>query len=196
MGCRPTNTQRLPNSNFLPDPRPSRVPSHGPSLTIISPLSHRHLTTVTLPTTVVSQDIFNGGLTYDDGEKNFCEVEDECYGVLGGDQQDPSGTSCEGKIGQTLETVPLVFGHWRATDYTRDVRKCPVVGCKGGNNKSHNSKGNYQHYIHRWDAMLPGHGHVYNTRYCTHGHRGIMCSTCLVREPRGMSHNRAPLLPP
>ena len=35
------------------------------------------------------------------------------------------------------------------------------------------------HYIHRWDPILPGHGHVYNERYCTHGHRGIMCSTCL-----------------
>ena len=99
---------------------------------------------------------------------------------LGSENQDePTGTSCEGKVGQTLETVPLVFGHWRATDYTRDIRKCPVVGCKGGNNKSHNSQGRYVHYIHRWDPILPGHGHVSNTRYCTHGHRGIMCSTCL-----------------
>ena len=92
------------------------------------------------PSTLDAQEIFNGGLTYQDNEQSFCQPEDECYGVPGGDQEDPSGTSCEGKIGQTLDTVPLVFGHWRATDFTRDVRKCPMVGCKGGNNKSFDSK--------------------------------------------------------
>ena len=44
----------------------------------------------------------------------------------------PTGTTCERTAGVTFETLSLAPGFWRATDFTRDIRKCRnELACEG-----------------------------------------------------------------
>ena len=56
----------------------------------------------------------------------------DCTGGCDPLQNPPTGTTCERVAGVTFETLSLAPGFWRATDFTRDIRKCRnELACEG-----------------------------------------------------------------
>jgi hypothetical protein len=78
------------------------------------------------------------------GISNFAKSSGEC-------EQCPSGVSCT-STQQELATLPLLPNHWRVSNMSTDVRRCPTAGaCVGGD--------------------TPG-------GYCDVNHEGPYCSVC------------------